>query len=65
MARSRNHTRKNNKNIHIWPMLRCKMDTDSKAFLLLWEKDIKENNCSLRRDWKREHMTEKERQERE
>lgn len=36
------------------------METDSKALLLLWEKDIKENNCSLRRDGEKKHMTEGE-----
>lgn len=45
-------------------MLRCiKWRQTAKAFLLLWDKYIKENNCSLRRDWKREHMKEGERQE--
>lgn len=40
------------------------METDSKALLLLWEKDIKENNCSLRRNGERKHMTEGERETR-
>lgn len=66
LARSRNHTRKNNKNIHIWPMLRhIKWRQTAKHYSCYGRKISKRTTAALEDMGRRNTMTEGERDKKE